>query len=468
MAAPRKTGPVPSRAELDAWLEARVNHERVVPASAGPGTFGLARMRRLLARLGRPQDRVPAVHIAGTKGKGSTAAMIAAILDAAGHRAGIYLSPHVECLEERIGVGGRPISERDLLRAFAVVIPAVDALDRAARRRGARGPTWFESLTAAAFVHFAAERVALAVLETGLGGRLDATNTCRPVVSVITSIGLDHMQLLGRTVGRIAVEKAGIIRRGVPVVSGASAPAARRVIEATARRRRAPLTVVGRDFSVGHRAAGGLEGGRLLLAMTPSHGDEERFAYDLAMAGSHQAANAALAVVAARRLDTLGIAIPEAAIRRGLATARLPARVEPLARRPLVVVDASHNVASIRALVETLAAPLDGLRPRVLVFSASDDKQIEAMIAVAAAAFDRIVLTRYGSSRRAATTARLVAACRRAGRADALVVESPILALAEARRIAGPRGSVCVAGSFYLASEIRERLVAESPSAGSR
>jgi len=468
MPSTRKPGAVPTRAELAAWLESRVNHERVVPTTSAGGTFGLARMRRLLTALGRPQERVAAVHLAGTKGKGSTATMLAAILGAAGHRVGLYLSPHVHRLEERICVAGRPISEADLLEAFAVVIPAVEALDRTAARRGGRGPTWFEAVTAAAFVHFARLRLPLAVLETGLGGRLDATNTCHPVVSIITSISLDHMHLLGRTVGRIAAEKAGIIRRGVPVISGVTSPAARRVIESTAHRRRAPLVQIGRDFRAEGHAAAGVDGGRLWLLPPDDGGAPDPVEYRLAMPGAHQAANAALAVVAARRLDHLGFRVPAAAIARGLATARLPARVEILGSRPLVIVDAAHNVASLRALVETVAPTIDGLRPRVLVFSASDDKQIEAMIAIVAGAFDHVVLTRFASSPRATTLDRLRAACARAGVTRPLEAEPPAAALALARHLAGRAGSICVAGSFYLAAEVRAGLLGAQDRAAER
>jgi len=459
MPAPRESGRLPSRSEIVAWLDRRVNHERVVPASAGGGTFALARMRRLLAALGKPQDRVPAVHLAGTKGKGSTATMLAAILGAAGHRVGLYLSPHVHRLEERICVDGTPITERDLTRVFATVMPVVEALDRSAARRGGRGPTWFEIVTAAALLHFARERLRVAVLETGLGGRLDATNTCRPVLSIITSISLDHMHLLGRTVGKIAAEKAGIIRRGVPVISGVRAPAARRVIATTARRRRAPLTEIDRDFEAVHLPGRGLGAGRLSLLPPDDGASPGRRDYPVAMPGRHQADNAALAVVAARRLDTLGVAVPEEAIARGLATATLPARVEVLGSRPLIVVDAAHNVASITALVETLAPVIEEARPRVLVFAVSDDKQIEPMLAGAAGCFDRVILTRFRSSPRAASWARLRAACARVGLRHATEAESPSAALAAARALAGKRGSICVAGSFYLAAELRAELL---------
>jgi dihydrofolate synthase/folylpolyglutamate synthase len=443
-----------------AWLAKRVDFERSPPRGNPAKAFGLHRMRRLLTAVGDPHERYRVVHVAGTKGKGSTVAMLAAILDDAGHRVGRYMSPHVHAIEERIHVAGTPITAADFVAAFETVIPAVEALDAVADRRGSRGPTWFEAVTAAALVHFARQRVDLAVLETGLGGRLDATNVTRPVVSVITSVSLDHMALLGRTVGRIAAEKAGIIKRGCPVVSGATHPAARRVIAATAARRRSPLLEAGRDFRVMHAPpddASWLAGGQ--VEVTPLRGPTAGMpvTYTLAMPGRHQADNAGLAVVAARELDARGIRVPEAAIRRGLAHVKLPARIERVAERPLVVVDAAHNVASMESLVETLAPALEARRPRVLVFAASADKQIEEMLAVAAGRFDHVVLTRYARSRRAASLERLVAACQAAGLPRPEIAATPAAALAAARSRAARDGLVCVAGSFFLAAEVTAR-----------
>ena len=343
-------------AKVLGWLDSRVNYERQSPTGpGGNGSFSLARMRRLLALIGRPHDAFEVVHVAGTKGKGSTVAMIAAILGEAGLRVGRYLSPHVHRLEERIAVDGRPIPEADLLRSFAAVVPAVERLDAAALRRGTRMPTWFEVVTAVAFDHFARTKVDIAVLETGLGGRLDATNVSRPAVSVITSISLDHMAILGPTVRHIATEKAGIIKRGCPVVCGARDPAARKVIVATAQKRRAPLRLVDRDFTVAHAPAAGstpLAGDTLLLRAGSGSGAKQ--AYPLSMAGRHQADNAALAVMAIGELRRRGFRIPEQAVRAGLAAVHLPARIERIADRPLVILDAAHNVASMESLVETL------------------------------------------------------------------------------------------------------------------
>lgn len=450
-----------SRRDALAWLDRRLNYERVPPAH---GTFALGRMRRLLEAVGSPHASVPVVHVAGTKGKGSTVTMIAGILGAAGYRVGRYLSPHVHALEERIGIDGQPIPTAALVAAFSTVMPVVERFDLAAARRGTRGPTWFEVLTAVAFLHFARSKVDIAVLETGLGGRLDATNVSRPVLSVITSISLDHMALLGNTVAKIAAEKAGIIKRGVPVVSGATHPSARRVIRATSARRRAPLLELGRDFTAhvvapgsGDRDPLGRAALRIRLPARFRGVDQGEQTYEIGMPGRHQADNAALAVIAARCLGERGYPIPERAIAIGLERAVLPARIEVVSRKPLLIVDAAHNVASMEALIATLAGPLAAHAPRVLVFAASADKQIERMLGVAAGHFDHVIVTRYATNPRAATVEHLRTACRTAGLPAADAADSPAEAVARARRIAGRNGLVCVAGSFFLAAEIGVR-----------
>jgi dihydrofolate synthase/folylpolyglutamate synthase len=449
-----------TRASALAWLDRRINFERAVPTSASPGTFGLARVRRLLAAIGNPHHTFPVVHVAGTKGKGSTVAMLAAVLGAAGHRVGRYLSPHVDAIEERICVGGRPISAADLVRVFNLVIPAVERMDAAARRRGGGGPTWFEVLTAVAFVHFARARVDLAVLETGLGGRLDATNVSRPVLSIITSISLDHMHLLGSTIGAIATEKAGIIKRGCPVISSAVHPEARRVIEATAARRRAPLLQLGRDFEAEYLPAVSndpLAPGRVAVSLAAAPAGDP-LVFPLAMRGGHQAVNAAVVVMAAKNLDARGYRVTERAVAKGLAAASLPARIEKVGEKPLVILDAAHNVASMESLVATLAGAARTYRPTVLLFAASADKQIAEMLAVIRGRFDHVVITRYATNPRAATVPQLVEACRQAGLPAPRVATAPAEALRLARELATPRGLVCVAGSFFLAAEIRAVL----------
>lgn len=437
------------------WLDARVNYERTPAGSNSSATFSLGRMRRLLHDLGDPHLRHPVAHVAGTKGKGSTVVMLASILREAGHQVGSYLSPHVHRVEERIAIDGRPISTADFTTALELVIPAVERIDAAAARRARRGPTWFEVMTAVAFTHFASRSVDIVVLETGIGGRLDATNVCHPLVTIITSIGLDHMKLLGPTIARIAGEKAGIIKRGCPVISGATQPSARRVIADTAARRRALLLQLGRDFAVRHVESttrpGTLAGAIFDLdrhdGVTPRR-------YALRLAGRHQAENASLAIVAADQLRRRGIRIDDEAIRRGLARATLPARIQTVSTHPLVVIDAAHNVASMTALASTLRPVLNHHAPRVLVFAASTDKQIEAMLKPLAGLIDRVIVTRFLENPRAATLDRLRSACTATGLPRPLEAASPGEALRLARSVAGRSGLVLIAGSFFLAGEV--------------
>lgn len=462
MAAFSDRSPPLTRAAALAWLDRRLNFERTAPTAARGGAFDLGTMRRLLRDLGGPERRFRVVHVAGTKGKGSTVAMLAAVLTAAGHRVGCYLSPHVHALEERISVGGQPIPSADLLQAFAEVMPVVDRLD-AAVGRGRRGPTWFEVLTAVAFVHFARSRIELAVVETGLGGRLDATNLSWPVLSIITSIGLDHTRLLGKTIKAIATEKAGIIKRGCPVISAAGSPTANAVISATTTRRRARLLQMGRDFAcnaVPQRTRADALGPQFAVEVVnrssrmPRRPMPSAEPYPIGMAGPHQVINAGVVAVAARMLDTLGWPIPEAAVVVGIRDTQLPARVEIRSQRPVVIVDAAHNVDSMKALMAAITPVAEQHRPRVLVFAASGDKQIEAMLGTVRGRFDHIVVTRYRTNPRAAPVERLVTAARQAGTRRVHMADDPPAAMRMARRLAGTGGMVCVAGSFFLAAEV--------------
>lgn len=454
-----------------AWLDGRINHER----TRGAGGWGLGRMRRLLHLLGRPERELPVVHVAGTKGKGSTVAMLTAMLQASGYRVGCYTSPHVHRVEERITVNGRLIGTAALVAAWQQVRPAVEQMDAEAAERGERGATWFEILTAITLLHFRQQRVDVAVLETGLGGRLDATNVCQPLLSVITSISLDHMAELGDSIASIAGEKAGIIKRGVPVLCGARDEAARRVITETAARRRSPLVLVDRDFSLRITAADGANAERRhaveVQATSPRRLvlPEElrgRGACEVGMTGRHQAENAGLAIAAGAVLHARGEPIRWERALRALQRVHLPARIEQLGRRPRLFVDAAHNAASMRSLCETLPRQVRRGGQRIIVFAASADKQLAEMLAATSGWADRLVLTRYTTNPRAASLALLVDVAERAVpdlSGNAVVEEDPLVATRRAVGLAGTDGIVCVAGSFFLAAEVRAMLLATTP-----
>jgi dihydrofolate synthase/folylpolyglutamate synthase len=459
-----------AHAEALAFLYGRIDYERTPTIPYQDQHLKLARMLELLARLGNPHERLPVVHVAGSKGKGSTAVMIAAIMTAAGYRTGLYTSPHLERLEERLVVAGQECSPEELVELVAVVRPAVTGLDEEAARRGETesGPTYFEITTAMAFLHFLRQGVEVAVLEVGLGGRLDSTNVCRPSVSVITSISLDHTQQLGNTEEAIAREKAGIIKRQVPVVSGVRDGEAQAVIEKTAQQQGTWVSTLGRHFDFEYRPHRLSPSDQLpvpggFLCFRPLQGEQPPGLNDLplGMLGSHQAANAALAIAACHLLRHAGWRLDSAAIRLGLAEARCPARVEIVARAPTVILDGSHNVASIQALLETCRQSLDfDPSRRVLVFATTRGKDASGMLRLLMAEFAEIILTRYQSNPRSIDPHQLLAATQQitadgAPPCRVTVCPNSRAAWEAARRLAKGNHLICVAGSFFIAGEIQ-------------
>ncbi len=430
--------------EALAFWYARINYE---VRAAEPGDLKLERMRALLRRVGDPHDRVRLVHVTGTKGKGSTSAMLAAVLRAAGYRVGLFTSPHLTDVRERVRVDGEPISETELAARVAELAPAVAAMDA----DGFPPPTFFEIGTALGFLHFAYRRCDLAVIEVGLGGRFDSTNVCRPLVSVVTSVGLDHTAQLGGTVEAIALQKAGIIKRNVPVVSGVTEPAPRDVVRAVAAEMPAPLWERGRDFDGDYRS--GTADSFPEVTITTPRGGYGPFA--LKLIGEHQAHNATLAVATADRLSECGLTIPLAAVAGGLRAVDWPGRVEVVMRHPTVILDTAHNVPSAEALVKTLAESFPAARQKAVVLAVSSDKPVADILRVLAGYFDHFHLTRYGINPRCvppAEVAMLLAAV--APAAHCTVHPTATAAWAATRAAAGPDDLVCVTGSVFLAGEL--------------
>lgn len=435
-----------------AFLMQHINYERVTATTPTP--FKLERMRRLLAELGNPQRAAPAVHIAGTKGKGSTAALIAQILEAAGIRAGLYTSPHLHALEERLVIDGQCCSP-DRLAALARQV------QRAAERLGSDAqPTFFELITAMAMLYFAQAEVELMVLEVGLGGRLDSTNACEPVVSLITSISLDHTRQLGATLEAIAAEKAGIIRPGVPVVVGRIAPGPNVVIAQRAAELRAPLLRLDDDFHVA-QAAATPDGPPRINYWSPGR-KSRRDHLAVGLPGGHQMLNAAVALAAVEVLQGCGWTISDDAVRTGLAAAHCPARVEILQRRPAIVVDAAHNVASAEALATTLRELFPEAARRKLILAISSEKDAAGIVAALAPHFQSLLVTRFTCNPRALPPQELQEVCERfraahpkESPADIRAFAEPAAAWSAAHDGSRPDDLICIAGSFFLASDLR-------------
>jgi dihydrofolate synthase/folylpolyglutamate synthase len=393
---------------------------------------GLDGTRALLAALGRPERGLSTVHIAGTNGKGSTAAFAERVLRASGRKTGLYTSPHLLRFTERIRIDGEELDEGETAALAARVL--------AARPDGEA--TFFEATTAMAFLAFAAHGVEVAVIEAGLGGRLDATNAIeRPLATVVTNVGLDHTDVLGATRPEIAREKAGIFKPGVPALFACADPAARAVLDESARVVGATAQALGRDFE-GHS----LDGGEGLLYRGPGGplGCER-----LGLAGAHQAANAALALAA---LGSTPLAIDDQARRRGLAEARWPGRLEWLADDLLV--DGAHNPDGARALAAALPR-LAGGRPLTLVFGALADKDAAGMLAALVPHAARVIVTAPPSPRALAPDA-LVALAPSSPSIE--IAPSLAAALARARR---PGARVLVAGSLLLVGEARRLVLGE-------
>jgi dihydrofolate synthase / folylpolyglutamate synthase len=390
--------------------------------------FGLDNISAIVARLGHPERAFRSVHIAGTNGKGSVTAMVDAALRAAGHRSARYTSPHLVDLSERFVVDGRAVTTAALTAAVADVRAAIDGL----RRDGGLEvqPTFFEVTTAAAFELFRRAGAELAVLEVGLGGRLDATNVVAPpalLATAITSIDFDHQLYLGTTLREIAIEKAGIIKPGVPVVIGPLPPEAAAAISAVAASRAAPVIRADPDDADG---------------------------LTLGLAGAHQRANAAVAIRLLQQLDRSGIAVPDRAIAAGLADPQWPGRLE-VRRLPggrELLLDAAHNPAGAASLASYLKA--EGGEPRPLVLAAMRDKDISGIFAALLPAVGRLIVTR-ASNPRSADPELLAQQARAVAPTLPIAVVPAIDAALDAAWLASPR--IVVAGSIFLLGDVMKR-----------
>jgi len=412
--------------------------------------FNLERVRSLLARLDNPHLGRGTIHIAGSKGKGSVAAMIASVLRAAGVRSGLYTSPHLHRMTERIAVDDEAISPDDFGRLTEPVRDAVQAENA----DGAHGQvTTFEALTALAFLYFREQAVPWQVLEVGLGGRLDATNVVdEKAVCVITPISLEHTAVLGDTLGQIAAEKAAIITPGATVVMGLQRESAAEVIRRTCAERGAPLLEVAQACAL--TRLGFSSDGQDFRLRTPGGTHSLR----LPLLGRHQLENAATAVLALECLADHSLAIPEPALRRGLGEVRWPARLEIIRRRPLVVLDGAHNVDSVRRLCQALEEHLSYSRA-IVVAGFSADKDIGAI----AAELERlprlaqVIATRSPHPR--AAPAAVVAAAFLGREIETTWREDVPAALEVALSQAAPEDMVCVVGSLFVAAEARRHIL---------
>jgi dihydrofolate synthase/folylpolyglutamate synthase len=403
-------------------------------------------MELLLKKLGNPEARAVPIQVAGTKGKGSTAAMIASVLTKAGYKMGLYTSPHLLSFTERVQISGIPIAEGEFARLVEVMKPEVEAMNKA----GTFGElTTFELLTALAFLYFGEKGIDFQVLEVGLGGRLDATNVVKAGVEVITSISFDHTEVLGNTLTQIAREKAGIIKAGGIVVSSPQFPEAMAVLEGVCRERGVRLVKVGSDVTWG-RGAFSREGQSFQLK-----GLKGNYSLRLPLLGEHQLENAATAVAAVEILGDLGIKVSPKSIAAGLAGVHWPGRLQALRRKPWFIVDCAHNAYSAKRLAQALKQYFDFER-LVLILGVSSDKDVAGMVAELAP-LSSIVIATSAHHPRALEPKSLAAEFIKCGikpQVAGNVTSAVDLALARAK----PEDLICATGSIFVVAEVIEYL----------
>lgn len=414
--------------------------------------FRLDRVREFLQHLDNPHDGWRAIHIGGTKGKGSVANMIDSILRRHGLATGLFTSPHVVDMRERIQREGRWISEGDFTRLVGSMGDAVQAMyEQDVRSK----PTYFEMMTALAFMFFKELPVDMGVIEVGLGGRLDATNVLRPVVSAITNVGLDHEDTLGHTIAEIAKEKAGILKAGVPAVTGCTGKALS-VVRSAAAECGAPIEVLHREIRVQRKASGDTLTEAFDLE-TPECSYEN---LRVSLPGAHQVANAALAVRIVELLRAHGIDVREEAIRDGLASVACDARIQVVQGSPTIIIDGAHNPDSAEALARTIEEKFIGRR-LILVVGISKDKDVYAFLRALLPLASRFIATRAASPR-ATAPEDLTKLARSLVTMDCVACPDAAAAVETALGQAEPRDLVVFTGSFYLAGEVRA-VLAESP-----
>ncbi len=426
------------QAALD-YLYSFVDYSLTHQQNLRPELFNLDRMQELVASLGDPQKAYPTIHVAGTKGKGSVCAFCAAGLQAGGYKVGLYTSPHLKDYEERIQINGQAISPEELVALTDEIKPHVAAIPRL---------TTFEITTALAFWYFARQGVDIAVIEVGLGGRLDATNVITPLVSVITSLSLDHTYVLGNTLGEIAAEKGGIIKAGVPIVIAPQRDEPRKVLQRIAEERGAPLVQVGLDYKFAGKEHS-LE--KQVFSIWRANHDG-MVLMQSHLLGNYQIENAATAYAALQQAREHGIALSEGAIQAGFKEAAWPGRFEILRRNPPVVIDSAHNDYSARALSNALDEYFPEM-PILLIFGVSEDKDILGILKPLLARTELVITTQSGHPRAMEPQA-LADAIETTG-VQAEARQTAHEALTYALELAGDNTLILAAGSVFIAASVR-------------
>ncbi len=431
------------------YLFSHTDYEQMLRVRYNRDTFSLDRMNGLLKKLSNPHTKLKTVHIAGTKGKGSTAMMLASMLRSCGLKVGLYTSPHLQDIRERIRINGDMISRAALTRQIAKIEPIIEKM------KGDK-PTFFEIFTAIAFDHFADQQLDVVVVETGLGGRLDSTNVLKPMVCGLTSISMDHMHQLGKTLKEIATEKAGILKSDVPAISVPQDPEAERVLRKIGRQNGAKLLFTGRDIDFSYRVESSrMDGCHTRVCLTTP---QSRFEHlPVPVLGEHQAVNCGLALALLDQLKQQGMAIDDGRAVEGLNNVYLPGRMEMIYSDPRVLADGAHNADSVRALMRAIGQhiPYDSM---VMIFGCAADKDIQGMMEQVATGADKVIFTRASNSPRAADPKELAEIYEELSGRVAQVMEDVTEAIRTAANAVSREDLICLTGSFYLIGEAKQLL----------
>jgi len=436
-----------------AYLFDKTDYERQQKLRYNVTTFDLKRMNLLLKGLGDPHKKTKMIHIAGTKGKGSTATMLAKMMEANGYSVGLYTSPHVLSLHERIAINSEMIDKKTMLELLNRLHPVIEKLINSDD-----APTFFEIMTAMAFLHFADNKVDIAIIETGLGGRLDSTNVVDPQLVGITSISIDHQNLLGTSIDSIAKEKAGVIKKGIPVVTVQQEPAAMRVLKKLAVSQKAPLAITGKDIDFSYRFESSREHGphtRICLTTPSSRFEHLR----VPLPGEHQAINCGLALAMLDNLKNQGYKIDDQKAVTGLSEVKLSGRMEIVCEDPRILIDAAHNAASVRALIQAIGqhVPYDSM---IIIFGCNNDKDVRGMLTELQFGADKVIFTRSNSPKAVFPSELADMYTELCGK-----MCQTALSLKEAIRVAGNAVSredlICVTGSFYLVGQTKQMFQPE-------
>ena len=444
----RKTPVIETFSAAVDYLLNQTDFERMRIVQYDEDTFKLDRMRTLLEAIGNPQEKVAMIHIAGTVGKGSTVAMICSMLQGNGYTVGAYTSPHLTDMRERVVVNGKMVEKDRFTELLKIVVNASNKKDLT--------PTFFELITAVAFKHFADEAVDLAVIETGLGGRLDSTNVITPLMTLITKIDLDHTNILGHSVEEIAKEKAGIFKSSIPAISTHQNEAITNVLRACAEKTGTDVKIIAQDIEFSARFGGGPDGKQHTRICVIT--EESQYMHiPVPLNGEHQATNCALAISAIDQLKKLGYKFNNLDMYDSLANTTISGRMEVVWERPKILVDGAHNPTSLQTLIKSVGAhiPYDSM---VCVFGCCQDKDVAGMLEKISLGADKIIFTKAKGNPRAAEPLLLQKQFEEISGKMTQVAQTLPEALEIAAQAASREDLICVTGSFYLVGETKLHL----------